>query len=226
MDLLFRNLKNCVLFQHLSRNELKALFNDVTYQIKSYNKNEVIFSPNHKADTLGIILEGGIEVQKIFSSGKVITVNRRYPYDIIADASLFANIEYYPSTLTAFKPCDLFLIQKKELMKLFNKDDIIMSKFLESVSNRVFSLNQTIEILSINSVPGKIAYYLLLEYKKQNNPIVHLNFTKKSFAEHLNVSRPTLSRELKNLQDKDILTVEKRMITIHNIKALEMICCQ
>lgn len=224
MQDMIRLLQKCILFHHLSVDRLAGLLSDIPYKVKEYKRNEVVFSPHQPADTLGIVLKGSIDVQKIFASGKSITVNRRFPYDLIADASLFANIECYPSTIAACENSHIFLIHKDDLFKLFLKDKRIMSKFLESVSNRVVSLNKTVEILSLHSVPAKIAYFLLLEQKKQHSNVLKLKFTKKTLAEHLNVSRPSLSRELKNMQLQGILSFQKRTIAIHSLEKLEEIC--
>lgn len=218
-------LKNCVIFDHLSAEEISSILSKITYCIKAYSRNEVIFSPHQLSDTLGIILDGRVDVQKIFASGKAVTVNRRGNFDLIADASLFANIDYYPSTIIACEDCHILLISKPNLMKLFSLDERIISKFLQSVSNRVLALNNIIEILSLSSVTAKISYYLITQYKKHSSSTIYLEFTKKSLAEHLNVSRPTLSRELKNMQDMGIISFNKRTIKIYDLDRLEELCC-
>jgi CRP/FNR family transcriptional regulator, dissimilatory nitrate respiration regulator len=224
MDSIIQNLNKCILFNHLSVDELCSLLSDITYNAKFFAKNEVIFSPHLPADTLGIVLNGSIDVQKIFASGKSVTVNRRFQYELIADAAIFANIPHYPATISACENSHVFLINKMNLLKLFSKDEKIMAKFLESVSNRILALNTSIEILSINSVPGKIAYFLLRERNKQSSDVINLSFTKKTLAEHLNVSRPTLSRELKNMQSEGIISFHKRTIEINNLEKLEELC--
>ncbi|MBS4030654.1 MAG: Crp/Fnr family transcriptional regulator [Clostridiales bacterium] len=224
MQHLVRQLNKCRLFNHLSPEKIVFLLSDIEYNVKLYSKNEVVFSPHHHSDTLGILLEGSVDVQKIFSSGKIVTVNRRFSPDLIADASIFAKIENYPSTITANENSSVFLINKSNLLKIFSKDKEIISKFLESVSNRVLALNSTIEILSLNSVAAKIAFFLLLEHSKQNSKTIMLTFTKKSLAEHLNVSRPTLSRELKNMQLRGIISLHNRTIRILSLEILEQLC--
>jgi len=224
MDNMIRLLNKCSLFNHLSFEEIEGLLKDIASSIKCYKKNEVIFSPLHPADTLGIILKGSIDAQKIFASGKVVTVSRRFPYDLIADASILANINYYPSTVTACENSHIWLVNRANLLKLFAKDNRLMVKFLESVSNRALALNSLIEILSLNSVPAKIAYFLTMEQKNQKSSTITLKFPKKSLAEQINVSRPTLSRELKKMQLRGIISCHKRTIRIHSLEKLTDLC--
>lgn len=99
-----------------------------------------------------------------------------------------------------------------------------MVKFLESVSNRALALNSLIEILSLNSVSAKIAHFLTMEHKNQNSNTITLRFPKKSLAEQINVSRPTLFRELKKMQLKGIISCHKRTIKIHNLEQLADLC--
>ncbi|WP_026478656.1 Crp/Fnr family transcriptional regulator [Alkaliphilus transvaalensis] len=216
-----KQLNNCILFDHLTSQEVSDLLSKITYHVKSYGKSEIIFSPHDPSDTLGIILNGSVEVQKIFASGKALTVTRRFQYELIADASIFANTTYYPSTISTCEKSHILFINKVNLLNLFSIDQEIMSKFLESVANRVLTLNTTIEILSLNSVPAKIAYFLLTEKSKFNSNVIKLTFSKKSLAEHLNVSRPTLSRELKKLQLEGIISFDKRTIEIIDAEKLE-----
>ncbi|MEW6541105.1 MAG: Crp/Fnr family transcriptional regulator [Bacillota bacterium] len=220
MDSTIRLLNSCSLFSHLSVDELESLLKDVASSVKCYKKNEVIFSPLYPADTLGVILKGSIDAQKIFVSGKVITVSKRFPCDLIADASIFANTNYYPSTVTACENSHIWLINKTNLLKLFAKDNRIMAKFLESVSNRALALTSMIEILSMKSISAKIAYFLTMEQKKQKSSTIVLRFTKTSWAEQMDVSRPALSREIKKMQHKGIISCHKRIIEIHSLEKL------
>lgn len=219
-------LNQCVLFRHLSAPALWELLAGVAYQVREYQRGEVIFSPHDPACTLGILLSGSVDVQKIFPSGRVITVNRRHAPDVIADASIFAAVDHYPSTISTCAPSRLFLIQREALLTLFQRDETMMAAFLTSVSNRVLALNHTIELFSLHSVAAKIAYFLCRERKKQGSCTISLKMTKKALAEHLNVSRTTLSRELKQMETQGLLTVEKRTITLHCSESLEELCGQ
>lgn len=207
-------LNKCSLFNHLSAGDVEKLLKGIAFNIKSYKRNEVIFSPLRPVDTLGIILRGAVDAQKLLASGKVITVSRRFPYDLIADASIFAAIDCYPSTVSACENSHVWLINKTELLKLFARDNMLMLKFLESVSNRALALSNAIELFSLRSVGAKIAHFLTMEQGRQKSSTITLLFSKKSLAEQLNVSRPTLSRELKKMQRGGIISCNKRTISI------------
>lgn len=224
MEKMLSGLGDCALFQHLPEDEMMKLLSEIKYRVRIYEKNEVIFSPHQKADTLGILLEGAVDVQKLFSCGKTVTVNRRFAPDLIADASIFADIQHYPSNIIASEKSRLFLINRQNLLTLFTRNEPIMAKFLQSVSNRVLMLNKSIEILSINSVSSKIAWYLIDQYNEQNRSCIQMIFSKKTLAEHLNVSRTTLSRELKKMEKEGIISFNRKLIQILDIEKLEKFC--
>jgi CRP-like cAMP-binding protein len=207
-------LNKCSLFNHLSVSSVEALLRGITFSIKSYKRHEVIFSPLCPVNALGVILTGAVEAQKLLSSGKVVTVSKRFPYDLIADVSLFADTDYYPSTVSACENSHIWLINKTELQKLFARDNTLMLKFLESVANRALALSNALELFSLRSVNAKIAHFLAIEQRRRNDNTITLQFSKKSLAEQLNVSRPTLSRELKKMQQSGIIACHKRTIVI------------
>jgi CRP-like cAMP-binding protein len=221
MDNLFALLQRCSLFTNKSIDEIQTLLGKIHYRIQLFKENEIIFSANDFADTMGIILSGVVDVQKVFPSGKIVTVTTRSNFDLLADASMFAKTTYYPSTISACKTSRILLIPKRELLTLFALDQAIVFNFLESVSNRILALNQKIETLSLTSIQEKIAYFLLTEYENKGSTILTLPFSKKSWAEHLNVSRPSLSRELKQLETAGLLSVDKRTIEIKHPEKLK-----
>jgi len=219
-------LQRCILFGDLSSEELLSLLSKIDYRVQNFKKNEVIFSPHQKTDTLGILLAGTVDVQKVFSCGKILTVNRRFAPELIADASIFADITHYPSSILAVEESLIFFINRENLLRLFSLNENIMARFLQSVSNRVLLLNNTIEILSMPSVMSKIAWYLLNAYKRQQSANIKMVYTKKALAEHLNVSRTTLSRELKALKEDGVISFSRKSITILDLEKLENLCSQ
>lgn len=220
METLLYALQQSALFRNKALAEIAGLLTKINYRVREYRENEIIFSINQTADTLGIIVKGGVDVKKDFLSGKVVTVTTRGPFDLLADAAMFSGARYYPGTVFACKASKIFLLHKQELLRLFSLDQTIMLNFLCSVSHRMMALNQKIEILSLTSIQSKIAHFLIRESQARQSMVITLPFSKKTWAEHLNVSRTSLSRELRRLEAAQYISFHNRTIHINHFTKL------
>ena len=216
-------LKKSALFKNKEPTEIETLLIGIGFRIESFAENDVIFSPVQNADKMGIILSGSVDVQKLFPTGKVVIIERKKNADMIAETSMFSRLDYYSDTIVACKPCEVMLITKNDLLKLFEFDNTILLNFLEHVSNSTLVLKNKIGILSLDSIRAKIAGYLIYDYKMNRSHVISLPFSKKEWAEYMDVSRTSLSRELRGLELEGILSFDKRTIEIMDMDGLEKI---
>ncbi len=214
-------LKKSVLFKDKEPDEIESLLIGISFRIESFTENDVIFSPIQNADKMGIILSGAVDVQKLFPTGKVVIIERKKNADLIAEASMFSRLDYYSDTFVACKPCEVLLITKNDLLKLFELDNTILLNYLEHVSNSTLILKNKIGILSLDSIRAKIAGYLIYDYKMNGSHMITLPFSKKEWAEYMDVSRTSLSRELRGLESEGILSFDKRTIEIKEMDGLK-----
>ncbi|GKX27699.1 transcriptional regulator [Vallitalea longa] len=221
MDNLSVLLQKCYLFKNKSLEEIDNLLSHIQYKIESFKENEVIFSPVRTADKIGMLLSGSVDIQKLFPSGKIVIIERKKSLDLIASDSIFSRIDFYPDAVSVSSPSTILFITKTDLLHLFDLDKDFMLNFLESVSNSTLVLKHKIGILSLNSIQEKIAGYLIYNNKIYDTYCITLPFSKLAWAEYMNVSRTSLSRELRNLELKGILSFKKRKIIIHDMKRLE-----
>ncbi|EPY2277123.1 helix-turn-helix domain-containing protein [Clostridium sporogenes] len=103
-----------------------------------------------------------------------------------------------------------------------------MNNFLQLIANKALFLNFKTELLSYSSIQQKICYSLLNEFDAKENNIITLPFSKKTWAESLNVSRPSLYRELKSLENYNLLKcIGNNKIGIINANGLsDLITCK
>jgi CRP-like cAMP-binding protein len=207
-----------------SLDEIKGLLSEFRWQEECYAENDTIFSPVRRADGIGIILSGTVDVQKIFPSGKMVLIERKRTSDLIGESSIFSGYEYYPDNICACKPAKVLFVPKQDLLRLFELDDQFLFSYLEAVSKSTLMLKYKIGILSLDSIQEKIAGYLLHSLQPENRSggtdAVMLPFSKRAWAEYLDVSRTSLSRELRKLENAGIISFEKRAITIRDIDRL------
>lgn len=216
-------LCQCPLFKGKKKNDIEQILSETKYKISHFKKNEIIFKTDDPSFYIGIILKGSIEMQKIFACGKVINFLYKEKGDIFGEAAAFSKKLTYDYDIIATEESDILLIHKQSVSQILCKDVIINSNIITSFANSVLVLNKKLELFAYYSIQKKIAFSLLynMEISETNN--VSLISSKKSWAEHLNVSRPSLSRELTHLSNKGIIEISNKKIKILKKDQLESI---
>lgn len=85
---------------------------------------------------------------------------------------------------------------------------------------RALMLQTKVELLTIKSIRGKISAYLLRQYAKAGTSLLELPLNRNELADYLNVSRPSLSREMCKMRDEGISSFHLSTTKIINMDAL------
>ena len=97
----------------------------------------------------------------------------------------------------------------------------IITRALEYLSQRIYDLENNKNYITIKGMRHKIAKLIYDKFLEQKKLVVYLGMNRNQMAEYLNVSRPSMSRELMRMRDEDILDFYKDKITIKDIKKIE-----
>jgi CRP-like cAMP-binding protein len=221
MEKYAKELSKSPLFKDISLEDILNILEKIPYEINTYNKDEIIAIEGDDCHALGIILKGKIEIQKIFPSGQIMTINNFKEGNIFGESLVFLDKHTYPATITAMEYSEIMYIEKSNIIKLSVLDTRVLINFVSILSNRILMLNNRISNLSQDSIRKKVANYLLFEYENQKNLFIELPFSRKKMAELLNIPRPSLSRELTNMRDEEIIDFDKNIIKIINLESLE-----
>ncbi len=220
MNVLSDNLKRCILFKDIKYEDLSNFLNMSNYTIKKYPKGNMVVLEGSKCEELGILLEGLLEVQTFYSSGKLLTFSRLSPVEIFGEAILFSKMNKFPATIGAIKDSKIMFIKKENLINCLTNCHKFMDNFLELLSNKLLILNKKVKMLSLESIRKKIENFLIEEYKKQGSNIIKVFLSRKEMAEHMGIQRPSLSRELIKMRKEGIIDFNKEAIIIKDITAL------
>lgn len=215
------SLTKCVLFKSLSRDEIKNLLNELRYNIKHYDKDQTIAIEGDDCNSLGIIIEGNIEIHKSFSTGKVVTINHFEEGNIFGEALVFSGSHSYPATLISTNNTEIMFISREDIVQMMSLDKTVLNNFMGVLSNRILMLNERLTNLSYDTVRKKITNILLLEYARQRSSNLTLPYSRKKMAELLNIPRPSLSRELVNMKEDGLIDFYKNKFKILDLQALE-----
>ena len=96
----------------------------------------------------------------------------------------------------------------------------LIKNMLTVLSDKIVMLNNKMSILNAETLKGRIAVYLLSLQKNSNAMIFNLPMNRQELAEFLNVKRPSLSRELSNMQKGNIIEVYRSSVKILDMDKL------
>ncbi|WP_410514250.1 Crp/Fnr family transcriptional regulator [Paenibacillus sp. BR2-3] len=207
-------LQSCLFFRGKSAEDITALLQTMIYSVNLFHKKELIVNEGETADRIGIVLSGRVEVQKIHPNGNSVTIARLEQGQTFGEAVLFRKENIFPATVVAPDTCYVMFISKQELLRLFAADIDMLSRYMENLSERLVMVNQKIEILSAGTLRNRIVFYLLKQSEKQDTGIIKLPFSRKVWAELLNTTRPSLSRELAYLRDHGWIDFDGSVLTL------------
>ncbi|MEA4825370.1 MAG: cyclic nucleotide-binding domain-containing protein, partial [Clostridium sp.] len=91
MEIVSKYLITCTLFKGFTEDEINNILSNTNYKVTNFKKGETIALEDDPISSIGIVLEGSIEVQKNYPSGKIVTINRMGKGNIFGEAIIFSN---------------------------------------------------------------------------------------------------------------------------------------
>ena len=215
------NLDKNLFFKGIEGEEIEKLLDYRYCTVVDYNKEEIIALEEDNCTAIGLILEGKIQIGRVYSSGKEIVLKKLKAGDVFGEALVFSKEEEYPATVIAIEKSKVMFIKREEILRLCSSNKIILENFLSLLSEKIIMLNNKIKIISQKSVKHRVINYILEQSKKQKSNNIILKESKENIAANLAIPRPSFSRELINLKKKGYIDYNRNNITIINKDALE-----
>ena len=223
MDKLIMEIGFTPLFKRIGKETIEKTLDKTSYFIRTYDKGNFIISTGDEAKYLGIILKGLLEINKSIAFEKNLVIEEKKQGDIFGEAAVFnTKSSIYPCNLVAKSKMKVIFFNKEDIFNILSFDKQILNNFITMFANKTYNLNIKTELLSYNSIQEKIAFSIINILVMKDNKVV-LPYSKKTWAEHLCVSRPSLSRELKKMSDKNLISIEGKVIKITDYYGLENI---
>ena len=218
----YKLLAQCPVFTGIPENESRKLLNEIHFQVKSYNKGDVVAIAGESVNNLFIILAGNVKGEMIDYSGKTIKIEDIEAPRPLATAFLFGKENRFPVTVTANEDVRILAIPVPEFLKLLQKNTQILKNYLNSISSRSQFLSQKLQFLNFKTIREKVAH-IFLHKSGENLHSFELKFTQQQLSELFGVARPSLARVLSEMQREKLFIIERKTVTILNRKKLNEI---
>ncbi|OPJ56808.1 Crp/Fnr family transcriptional regulator [Alkalithermobacter paradoxus] len=206
-------LKATPLFSDFSKYHLEILL-EGSNNIKKYKKKSIIYEQGDKCNTLDVIIEGIVSVEKIDENGNVLVIYEFGAGHILGSNLIFAQSNKYPMTILSKTNCTILSIQKDIILNLCQTNKSFLLEYIKLISDITVAIGTKLNSITLKTIRQHIIEFLNYEYKKQRTYKIKLYMTKKEWAERLGVQRPSLSRELIKMKQENIIDYDKNTISI------------
>ena len=198
-------LEKSKLFCGLSAKEIKDSISHTLCYIKRFEEGENIYHLMAKADRIGVILKGRAQAQKIYLNGAQFNFSVRVAGDILGPVAAFSSVQRYPFEVKALEPTEILAFERMDFLRLLQSNIRVMENFLSELASANFLLQQRLELLTYNAIQHKIAFYLLMASAESGRSKIPIPDSMTRWALMMNVSRPSLHRELKKMEAQGLL---------------------
>lgn len=223
----FSTLEKVDLFKDITFSELENMFFCLRPNIKQYQKDEIIALEGDDIKNFGILLEGKLMLYKEKFDGSRVLLKQVHPRQLFGEIASFSDKRKWPAQVQVAKNSTVMFMPPEKITNtctnLCRGHRMLTLNMIKIISKKAINLNKTIEYLSVKSIRQKIAYYLLEQYKKTKSKSFMLDMNRNELSDFLNVTRPSLSREMANMRDEGLIDFHRSSIKLLNIDKLSSI---
>ena len=213
------------IFEGVRPDETEQMLNCLSPVFRKYRRNDLITIAGEPFTGIGILLKGEASVSKETPSGNRMVIHMIKPGDMFGEMIGFSDHSTWPATVQAVGEAAAIFIPREriigECQRLCSWHRIIIQNMLRLVSNRALMLNKKLEYLTIKSMRGKLSALFLDQYRKEGRATFTLSMNRNQMADFLNVSRPSMSREMSRMKAEGLIDYHLSSIRLLDIPALE-----
>ncbi|MDD5009792.1 MAG: Crp/Fnr family transcriptional regulator [Syntrophorhabdaceae bacterium] len=213
------NLKSVSLFSTLNEKDIEVI-SRIIY-INTYARGEVVFQEGEKGDSLYIVLKGQVKVCLYDEDGREYILAAIGRDGFFGELALIDELPRSANVIT-LESSELLIIRRHEFTRLLMENPTITIAILRVLSRRLREADERIKWLAFLSVEGRILKYLLgvgekTGVKVKDYVIIEKGPTQIEIASSCGCSRETVSRMIKSLVQKGIVSVRKRQYTLNAV---------
>ena len=216
-------LESSSLFQRIPAKDLRDDLEKIPHHMQCYDNGETVLQLMESAERIGIVLEGHVQAQKTFPNGSQVNVSVRGPGELIGPAAVFSSSRKYPCDVVAIDPATVMMFRREDMLALMQKDIRILENLMTEIASATYMLQQRLELFSYSGIAQKAAFWLLTRARQTGKNQIMIPESVSKWAMMMNVSRPSLHRELKRLESESIISYQPPLIIIEDQDRLQKI---
>lgn len=224
-------LQSCPLFASISAREMIEMLSCLDAHVKRFEKNETVLRAGDAVDSIGVVLEGIVEVSREDAAGRRMILTMLDAGSLFAESFVCAGVPVSPVSVRAASDCAVLLLAFDRVMNSCSHScshhRLLVRNMLLVTAKKNLLLNRKIEFLMMKGMREKIAAFLLEHVKKgASSATFRIPMSRNELAEFLNVDRSALSRELSRLRGEGLIDYYKESFSVSDVARLSALLPQ
>lgn len=185
---------------------------------RSFKKKEAIYTPEAQEDFILIVFKGKVRIYLNYPDGKEFTIAFLEPGDVYSSHSgTFAE---------AMEESIVWTIDTKVFRNFMIQNPVVLISMVKVLGESLGNTLGIIENLVFRDVGERLASFLLQAakdkgQKSEQGTFVNLGLTVEEIASAIGTSRQTASSILNRWQKEEILTLNRKSVTLKDAGSLE-----
>ncbi|MBP2241147.1 CRP/FNR family transcriptional regulator [Cytobacillus eiseniae] len=205
--------------------KLEELLQSAHYT-KKIEKGTFLYQEGMLANELYIVQSGVIQISKIVPDGRELTLRMCQKGDLFGELSLFCPSSNYMLNAKIVESGEVAIINKKELEERLNQDHSLALELMKWISLQYRKTQTKFRDLVLHGKKGALYSTLIRltnSYGVENEEgiLITIALTNQDLANFCGTSREVVNRMLGELRKNNVISIEKSMITIHDLPYLK-----
>lgn len=215
-----RDLNACPICHNLNIDDEEAFLDDLKCTFRVYAKNDLIIQQGQLCEAFYMLTIGSVRTEMVSENGNIMGIETIEAPKPIAAALLFSDNNRFQFNVIALDDVEIIVIPKSEIMRMMMTNPDFMQNYLAHNANRTQFLTSRLQLLSIKTIKGKLAHYLLEQAKNTDKPFT-VSKTQSELAEFFSVARPSLARSLSEMVQDGIISIHRKVYTIIDLNKMK-----
>lgn len=183
---------------------------------RHYDAGQVIFLEGEPATTLYVLESGWVKATRMSPDGREQSIAVLRPVEFFGDIAVYSGSSY-PGTVSALEPAEVWALDGQTFLDLISRRPPLARAVIRHLAERVRYFIGLVEDLSLRSVEARLANTLLKNAETRDGILIVPRRPWTTFdqmARRLGTVRDVLSRALRNLEEEQLVKVDRHQIVL------------
>lgn len=211
-------LAQSALFQGVDAVDISAMLNCLDVRRRYFRRGEMILCAGDLALEIGLVLEGGVRVERVDAWGNRSILERFGPGETFAEAYACVDGEPLLTDVVAATDCNVLFLDATRILTLCPSSCPhhiqLLRNLLTGMAAKNILLSRKMRLITPRTIRERLLAYLSGEAVRRGVYTFVIPFDRQQLADYLSVERSALSAELSKMRRDGLIECQKNRFTL------------